>query len=101
VLLSTLKNHSTAPKVAAVELKLNINQAAFLAQKGNLTAQLAKVAGVDPSRVEARADFEKARILDVNPDSRRINPGKTFEPVYPLFNPSNPCLNLCPLFKPL
>lgn len=52
VLLSTLKNHSTAPKVAAVELKLNINQAAFLAQKGNLTAQLAKVAGVDPSRVE-------------------------------------------------
>jgi hypothetical protein len=67
VLLSTLKNHSTAPKVAAVELKLNINQAAFLAQKGNLTAQLAKVAGVDPSRVEARADFEKARILDVKP----------------------------------
>jgi len=44
---------STPPaKVAAVELTLGINETSFQGQKRNLTIQLAKVAGVDPSRVE-------------------------------------------------
>jgi len=51
VLLSVLKNQ-TKPKIASVNLKLEINRATFAAQKSNLTAQLAHVAGVDPSRVE-------------------------------------------------
>jgi len=41
-----------APKLAAVELKLDINQTTFQEQKHNLIVQLAKVAGVDASRVE-------------------------------------------------
>ena len=53
VLLSVLKNQ-TKPKIVSVNLKLEINRATFAAQKSNLTAQLAHVAGVDPSRVEAR-----------------------------------------------
>jgi hypothetical protein len=40
-------------RIAAVKLKLDINQTTFREQKHNLIIRLAKVAGVDASRVEA------------------------------------------------